>query len=340
MEKRKLVYIGNSASSNTKHTITTIDTLSELLRKEGFEVVTASKKRQKFFRLLDMLLTVVKRRNWADIVLIDTYSTLNFYYAVAVGNLCRLFRIPYVPILHGGDLPKRLDRSKALSYKLFTGALVNATPSSYLLEAFRSRGYSNLKHLPNSIAIENYPFRERKQLEPKLLWVRAFAKIYNPLMALQVLEQLSSRYPNAQLCMVGPDKDGSMEQCKVYAQEKGLVVQFTGKLTREEWIALSAEYDVFINTTHFDNMPVSVIEAMALGLPVVSTDVGGIPHLITHGKDGLLVGDGDVGSMDEMIEELLQNLDVAHQLSRNGRRTAETFSWEHIKASWFAVFMK
>ena len=97
------------------------------------------------------------------------------------------------------------------------------------------------------------------------------------------------------LCMIGPDRDGSMAEFIKYAESKGVIerIKITGKLSKEEWIKVSEDYDFFINTTNIDNTPVSVIEAMALGLIVVSTNPGGIPFLLTADKDSILVEPGD-----------------------------------------------
>ena len=116
-----------------------------------------------------------------------------------------------------------------------------------------------------------------------------------------------------------------------------LEVTFTGKLSKEEWISLSSAYDIFINTTHFDNTPVSVIEAMALGMPIISTNVGGIPFLLQHLKNALLVSDGDVPSMANEIINLIKNPKLALQLSENGRKTVENFDWEIVKKQWFEL---
>src|SRR5690606_41312383 len=99
--------------------------------------------------------------------------------------------------------------------------------------------------------------------------------------------------------------DGSLSAAKKYAKKHDLRVNFTGKLKKKEWIKLSAAYDIFINTSDIDNTPVSVIEAMALGLPVVSTNVGGIPYLIEEGKTGLLVAAKDPGGMSVTMISLL-----------------------------------
>ena len=137
--------------------------------------------------------------------------------------------------------------------------------------------------------------------------------------------------------MVGPDKDGSLEMCKKYAAEKKLPVTFSGKLTKEDWIALAKEYDIFINTTHFDNTPVSVIEAMALGLPVVSTNVGGVPYLLDNKKEALLVPDDDSEAFVEAIVSLCNNSSLTRGLVQNARRKAEDFDWKNVKHLWDAL---
>ena len=284
-----------------------------------------------------MLRGVISKGRKADIVLIDTYSTQNFYYAVAVANLCRLLRIPYVPILHGGNLPERLQNNKHLSYKLFHGAKTNVAPSPYLMDVFAAEGYEKLTYIPNTIEIAAYPFLLRNEITPRLLWVRSFAEIYNPMLALEVLEKLIAYYPEASLCMVGPDKDGTLEKCRVYAQEHQLPVTFTGKLSKQEWIQRSRNFDIFINTTNFDNTPVSVIEAMALGLPVISTRVGGIPFLIEDQKDGLLVPPNNSELFVAAIRKLCTSRDLAQSLSTQARKKAEAFDWQKVKQHWLAL---
>ncbi|GAB5400419.1 MAG: hypothetical protein Aureis2KO_20040 [Aureisphaera sp.] len=333
MKKRKLLYIGNNLRGKNTN-VTTIETLSSHLQDIGYDVVTSSAKKNKFLRLIDMLSSVIRYGNKVSYVLIDTYSTQNFYYAVAVANLCRLFKTQYIPILHGGNLPSRLRNSKAASYKLFTGAFTNVAPSKYLQHEFEIEGYRNITFIPNTIELSAYPFKERIIIRPKLFWVRSFAEIYNPMLALKLVKHLSVKVPEIELCMVGPDKDGSLQMCKQYAKEHGLRVNFPGKLTKQEWRDLSQGYDVFINTTNFDNTPVSVIEAMALGLPVISTNVGGMPYLVENEVDGKLVPPNDVEHMAEAIVELLNNPQKALSLAQNARGKVGSFDWEKVKLDW------
>ncbi len=90
-------------------------------------------------------------------------------------------------------------------------------------------------------------------------------------------------------------------------------------------------------TTIFDNTPVSVIEAMALGLPVVGTNVGGIPYLVEDGKSGLLVPKGDAKAMCQAIKKLLSDNVWASTRSENARKKAEQFDWEVIKLKWIEL---
>ena len=335
--KSKILYVGNKLS-NSGTTVTSIETLGVFLQQEGYVVVTASSKKNKILRMLDMIWNTIYHSKNASIVLIDTYSTTNFLYAVIIGFVCRRLNLKYIPILRGGNLPVRLQQSKRQSLKLFGNAMTNVAPSQYLQDAFNREGYKNITYIPNSIKIANYSYFIRKKPQPKLLWVRSFSELYNPMLAVSVVELLIKKgYKNAELCMIGPDKDGSLEVCKTYAKQKNLPVTFTGGLAKEEWIERSKAYDIFINTTNVDNTPVSVIEAMALGLPVVSTNVGGVPFLIDANKDGLLVTPNNAIAFTDQIETILTGTVDSVQLAHQARKKVEQFDWNIVKNKWKAI---
>ena len=333
---KNLLYIGNQLSQTDK-TVTSIDTLGQLLCDAGYSVITASKKSNKLFRLLDMLLHIIKFRKHIDYVLIDTYSTQNFYYAYLCSQLCRILKLKYIPILHGGNLPNRLKTNSKLSHAIFKNAYINISPSTYIEKSFKAFGYSNIEVIPNLVEIEKYSFKQRTFEGVKLLWVRSFSEIYNPNLAIDILFELQKRDVKSSLCMVGPEKDGSLNKAKNYAKSLKLEVNFTGKLEKEEWITLSENFSIFINTTNFDNMPVSVIEAMALGLPVVSTNVGGMPYLIENNVDGVLVNQNNVNEFVNAILGLTNQPKKANQLALKARDKVEQFDWEIVKHKWIEL---
>ena len=332
----KLLYIGNKLSKHGNSN-TIIESLGYLLETEGYEIIYSSSKKNQILRLLDMIVTTFLSFKKVKYVLIDTYSTSSFYYTLVISQMCRILNLKYIPILHGGKLPNRIEKSKFLSNLIFKNSFINCAPSNYLMQSFYKNGYNNLVYIPNTIEINNYPFLERKILEPKLLWVRSFSKIYNPKMAIDVLASLKKEFPNAQLAMVGPDKENILENFKKYAQSLNVNVEFLGKLSKEDWVTLSKEYSIFINTTHFDNTPVSVIEVMALGIPVVSTNVGGIPYLLNDTIDALLVNDNDTNAMVSAIKKLILNSEFASSITTNARKKVEAFDWEIVKLKWIEI---
>ncbi|MDO3695139.1 glycosyltransferase family 4 protein [Wenyingzhuangia sp. chi5] len=333
----RILYIGNDLSDQSKYH-SAYATLKQNLIDEGFDVICSSSKKNQIFRLLDMIITVMIQAKKVDYILIDVFSTSAFYYAFVTSQLARIFKTKYVPILHGGNLPSRLDKSPKMSAKIFKNAFINVSPSAYLQTAFKNKDYDSVL-ISNTINIKDYIFKERSQLAPNLLYVRAFAEIYNPVMAVNVLHELKNTYPKATLCMVGPDRDGTLikvqERIKELHLEESIII--TGVLPKQEWHQLSKNYDVFINTTNIDNTPVSLIETMALGLPIVSTNVGGIPYLIKDKEEAFLVNPNDVEQMTNAIINLLNDKNLANKFSLKGRKKAENMDWEVVKYQWLKV---
>jgi glycosyltransferase involved in cell wall biosynthesis len=331
-----ILYLGNILSQLGK-SVSVIEILGPRLT-EFDQVVLASGKANKFLRLTEMISCLLKHRKDVSILLIDCYSSTAFWYVVITSTIARWFNIPYIPILHGGDLPARLKKWPRLSSYVFSNSATNVSPSLYLKEHFVNAGFG-VSYIPNFIELDQYQFLKRSDFKPRLLWVRAFHQIYNPTLAIDVLKLVSVKFKDASLCMIGTDKDGSLEIVKSKAQQEGVIhqLEITGYLTKEQWKQKSEEFDIFINTTNFDNMPVSVIEAMALGLPIVSTNAGGLPYLIQHLENGLLVKTDDAQGFMEAVEKIVTNPELGHKLAVNARLKVEDFDWLVVKDKWKIV---
>lgn len=333
----RVLYIGNKLSHHG-FTKTGIETLGIQLENEGLKVYYAGTKKSSVLRITEMLWSIMRYFSKIDYVLIDSYSSTAFWYAWLSGMLCRLLRVEYIHILRGGSLPIRLQRSKWFCNQIFLHSYANVAVSGYMKDAFDKAGYPTVV-IPNNIDISMYPYKKRQVIKPRLLWVRSFHRQYNPNMAADVLALLLKEYPNAALCMVGPDKDGSMEEFQNYCSNIGISehIKIKGLLSKSEWHKLSEGYDIFINTTNVDNTPVSVIEAMALGLPVVSTNVGGLPFLLEDGKDALLVNKGDAEAMYKSVKSLIDNTTLLSVIVDNARAKAASFDWENVKDKWLVL---
>jgi glycosyltransferase involved in cell wall biosynthesis len=141
--------------------------------------------------------------------------------------------------------------------------------------------------------------------------------------------------------MIGPEKKKSLvKELKSQAKALGVADYLTiqDKQSKQSINQTAQDFDIFLNTSNLDNHPVTIIEAMAMGFPIVSTNAGGMPYLIEDGKEGLLVDKGDVKAMANQIKRLLNEPEHAHYLSRNARQKAMSYDWENHKTEWLDLF--
>jgi glycosyltransferase involved in cell wall biosynthesis len=159
-------------------------------------------------------------------------------------------------------------------------------------------------------------------------------------LAIEIVSLLKKKSLPVHLTMIGPDKDGSLQKCKDLVRKLNLEsnVVFTGRLTKQEWIGLSKEHNIFLNTTSVDNTPVSVMEAMALGIPVLTTKVGGIPFLFEDEHEGIMVNDSSSLAFADVICHLWQSSVAINNLSQNARMKAETWDWRIVYDKWKNIF--
>jgi glycosyltransferase involved in cell wall biosynthesis len=306
------------------------------LRQEGWPVLMTSRRVGKVQRLMDMLSTVWRERNRYEVAIVDVYSGLAFVWCEAVCRLLRSLGKPYVLTLHGGNLPAFAARHAARVRLHLAGAAAVTAPSPYLLRclgAYRS----GLRLLPNPLDLGTYPYGRRDCVQPRLMWLRAFHRIYNPALAPKVLANLHGVLPGATLMMAGPDKsDGSLEEAQQAARVLGVEssVRWFASVPKSEVPRWLEQGDIFLNTTNVDNTPVSVLEAMACGLCVVSTNVGGIPYLLRHEHDSLLVPPDDAEAMAAAVSRLITIPGLAGRLSANARRAVERFDWSFVLPEW------
>lgn len=330
--KMKLLYLGNK-TLNYSRIASVIDTLEPLLA-EFCEIKTASDKRNVVLRFLDMLVSFFRYGLSADELMIDVYSSRAFNYAFVLGCLCCVFGKPYILFLHGGNLPVKYGESCWRYQFLFKNAFKIVAPSPYLASFFIDKGF-RIEVIPNSIDIDKYTFVKRRHVRPRMIALRGFGKAYNPLMTLRCVQLLLPVYPNLKLLMVGDSKEYFYSQVKHYIATEKLenFVDVVPKMTRKEWCKVSEDYDIMISNPTVDNTPVSLIEGMALGLCCISTNVGGIPFLVSN-NEVALVESNNVNEMYGQIEKILNNCDYAESLSSLGRQKAEEFDWKNIQRRW------
>ena len=314
------------------------EVIAPLLKSDGFDVAWSSARIGRLSRLVDLLATVTRSARRTDVAVLQVFGGLSLVGEDLVSLCCRALRVPLVLVLHGGDMPRFMTRYPRWSRRVVGRASVLVTPSSFLAVAIQQHGFA-ARVVPNSIDLAKYPFRLRGPVAPNLFWMRTFHRIYNPGLALRVLARLVPQVPDVGLTMAGQEK-GEGEAIRTMARELGVAerVRFVGFLDAEGKSLEAARADIFLNTNHIDNMPVSVVEACAFGLPIVATNVGGIPYLLEHETTGLLCPDDDADMMAAGVLRLLREPTLARRLSEKGRLLAESCAWEVVRPQWEQVF--
>jgi glycosyltransferase involved in cell wall biosynthesis len=314
------------------------EVLGELLLRSGYEVLLTSRCLNRGLRLCDMAGSLLRWARRVDIVVVMVFSGLGFGAADVPSWIAKRLHKPLVLALHGGNLPAFAGRHPTWSRRVLSRGDVLVAPSEYLAVAMSRLGFE-ARVIPNILPMESYTYRERRSSAPRLLWMRAFQDVYQPEMAIEVLRLLRSSYPAARLTMAGQDK-GKFEDVRRLAQVHGLgdQVRFPGFLDAAGKQREFESHDIFINTSRVDNMPVSLAEAAAAGLPVVTTAVGGIPYVFRDKHSALLVTNGDAPAMARAVERLVELPDLTARLSRNGRMVAESCGWTRVTSGWERLF--
>lgn len=310
--------------------------LAERLAQNGWQVLTTSSIENQALRLLDMLWTILTKRRDYKLAQIDVFSGTAFIFAEACTWLLNKLHKPVVLTLHGGRLPEFSQQDPKRFQRLLSSARVVVTPSPFIQLSFSSFR-PDIRLIPNPVNLNEAIFRIRAKPTPNLIWVRAFHSLYNPAIVPEMIEALEPEFPDIHLFMLGPDKgDGSLNHMLTLAKDLDVYdkIEVVGMVPHHGIPKWLDKADIFINTTNYDNAPRSVIEAMANGLCVVSTNVGGIPYIIDDGISGLLVPPKDPKQMAMAVRRVLNQPSLAGELSRNAREKAEHYSWNDIMPQW------
>ena len=204
-------------------------------------------------------------------------------------------------------------------------------PSGYLKGVIKE--YLDIESLivPNFSYLDEFKYRFRSNFSPRILCSRNFDKIYNIPCIIRCYRLIKDKYPQATLGLVG---DGvERKNIEKLVSDLGLKreVRFYGKVAHHKLPEIYDNYDIFLNASEVDNFPASIIEAMASGLAVVSTNVGGIPYIVHDGKTGFLVDRGDYVSMAKKAMSIIENPLLISEMTKKARQETEKYRWENVK---------
>jgi glycosyltransferase involved in cell wall biosynthesis len=272
----------------------------------------------------------------ADVVHVFSASYSSFLLApLPAIAAARLLGRPVILNYRSGEAPDHLRRS-AIARWAIARADRNIVPSRFLVDVFGEFGIA-ASVIPNLVDADRFRYRVRDPLRPHLLSTRNFDVHYDVACTIRAFRLVQDRWPDARLTLVG---GGPMER-----ELRALVdrlqlrhVTFAGRVPPDDIAELYAAADIFVQSPIVDNMPTSVIEAYASGLPVVSTDAGGVPVILSHGRDGLLAPLGDHEQLAAHVLTLVDDPPYARQLAENACAIARSCTWRAVREQWLAAY--
>jgi L-malate glycosyltransferase len=273
----------------------------------------------------------------ADVVHVFSASYASFLLAPLPAVLiAKLFGRPVVLNYHSGEAPDHLRRSALARHVMRNWVDLNAVPSAFLRDVLQGFGI-RAQVVPNTVDLHQFTYRVRDPLRPRLLCTRNFEEMYNVACVLRAFARVQTRHPHATLTLVGSgSQEDSLRALALSLELRN--VTFTGAVPPAEISRYYAEADVFVQAPRIDNMPLSVLEAFASGLPVVSTDVGGVPYILTHGIHGLLAPDDDDEAIAAWVLTLLESPSYARQLADSARASCSAYTWPVARQGWLAAY--
>jgi glycosyltransferase involved in cell wall biosynthesis len=284
-------------------------------------------------------LSLLAVRLWRyDVIHVFSASYLSFLLAPTPAILLgRLFGKKVVLNYHSGEAEDHLRRWGRTAIPTLRAAHVLVVPSDYLVGVLARFGLQ-ARAIANSIDGEGITFRPRKPERPVLLCNRNLEPHYNVECVLRAFEQIRRRRPAARLILAG---DGSQrKRLNRAARELDLVnLEFVGAVSPAEMARLYDSADIFVNASNIDNMPLSILEAFAAGLPVVSTRAGGIPHVVDDEHTGLLVECNDCRGLAAAVLRLVDDPDLAARLADSARaRSQALYRWKAVEGAWLDLY--
>jgi glycosyltransferase involved in cell wall biosynthesis len=292
------------------------------------------------FRLAQHLVELRRAIRAADVVHVMANSgTAWFLFAEPALRMARRYRVPAIVNYRGGLAREFLAKRGGHVAPLLRSAAAVVVPSRFLQDVFATHDV-RARIVPNVVDLSLFCAADAGSsgAPPHVVVTRNLESIYGIDTGLRALARLRERTPGLRVSIAGDGPDRAM--LERLATELGLAacVRFTGRLSPAEIAALYRSADLVLNPSRVDNTPNALIEAMACGVPIVSTDAGGIPFLVTHGRTAWLARVDDVQGLADGMARVLDDEPLRSSLRANGLEQARSCGWGVVRTQWLELY--
>lgn len=293
------------------------------------------------FRLIPYLINAWKAVRKAQLVHLMANSGWSWH----------LFSAPVIWIAHWQKVPVVVNYRGGEANDFFTKAIgwvkpslqrveKIAVPSEFLKKLFSDFDITATV-VPNIIDLKRFAGtgkRRLNRLSPHFIVCRNLESIYDVAAAIQAFSVIATKHDQARLTIAGEGPERSQLEQQAESLNIAEKVTFAGRLNPEQMAALYESADVMLNTSRVDNMPNALLEAMSTGVPIVSTDAGGIPYMVDDGITALLSPVGDWQGIASSALRLLEQESLYQQLSDQGVKEVTRYRWDSVKPLWMKIY--
>lgn len=288
-------------------------------------------------RLLPYVASLWRAAERADVMHVMANSGWSWHlFATPAIVVARLRGTPVVVNYRGGEADAFLQQAAPSVRRAMRGTAALVVPSGFLREVFGHHAMP-ARIVPNIIDLQRFKPGPKSGV-PQIIVARNLEPIYDNATALRAFAQVKVKYPAARLVLAGTGPEESALRALAGSLQLGDSVEFSGRLDRNDMACRLRESHVALNPSRVDNMPNSVLEAMASGVPVVSTAVGGVPYIVTHERSALLVPPADPDAMAQALMRLLSQTELAAGLSAQALQDVQAYTWNAVGPQWAAVY--
>lgn len=318
--------------------VTVITSILNLKLDESYRINTlsTSTSKHKIFTFIKSIFKFLKLciGKKVSIVHIHMASNGSFYRKSIILVISKLFNIKAIIHLHGACFKEFYADMRGVKKKYCHYIFNKADKIIVLTESWKKflenfiEEKNKIAVVSNFVCVPEYKSNTKKEESklPKILFLGRLGKRKGTYDLINAAEKLKLKGIEFRIIIAG---DGEIEKCKSIINEKALdnnidIVGWINKAEKEKYLK---EGDILVLPSYFESFGLSLIEGMSYKLPVITTLVGGIPEVVKHEEDGILITPGDVNELADKLEILIKNPEMRKSMGESGyKHVKEEFS--------------